>query len=148
MGDKDRRHDEQRRRDPEYQARRRIYNSSLWQHTRKHFLAAHPLCEQCKRDGKVRAAAHVDHMLPLAEGGAPYDWANLQALCAPCHSEKTAAEKVGKPAWASGACVHGYPTSAEHPWNQSGDGCPKCTGGVRELETGASADRHEPRELS
>lgn len=30
--------------------------------------------------------------MPLSAGGARYDWANLQALCEPCHAAKTSAD--------------------------------------------------------
>jgi 5-methylcytosine-specific restriction protein A len=34
----------------------------------------------------------ADHVLPLKDGGARFDWANLQALCVSCHNRKTAGE--------------------------------------------------------
>ena len=34
----------------------------------------------------------VDHIVPVADGGHPFDPANLQTLCEACHREKTAAE--------------------------------------------------------
>jgi len=34
----------------------------------------------------------VDHIQPLADGGHPFDPANLQTLCSECHLEKTAQE--------------------------------------------------------
>jgi 5-methylcytosine-specific restriction endonuclease McrA len=40
---------------------------------------------------------HVDHWVPLAQGGAPYDDANLVSLCHSHHSRKTALERAGKP---------------------------------------------------
>jgi 5-methylcytosine-specific restriction endonuclease McrA len=35
---------------------------------------------------------HVDHITPIADGGHPFDPANLQTLCEECHESKTAAE--------------------------------------------------------
>jgi len=35
---------------------------------------------------------HVDHITPVADGGHPFDPANLQTLCDRCHERKTAAE--------------------------------------------------------
>ena len=46
-------------------------------------------CRTCGRYGN-----EVDHIVPLARepGRNPYDDDNLQALCQPCHKQKTAAE--------------------------------------------------------
>ena len=44
------------------------------------------------KEGKVRAAKHVDHIVDIADGGAMYDLDNLQPLCIPCHSRKTASK--------------------------------------------------------
>ena len=41
--------------------------------------------------GRVTPAQKVDHIVPLERGGT-HDKANLQALCKPCHSSKTARE--------------------------------------------------------
>ena len=40
----------------------------------------------------TRAKLNVDHIKPLASGGAPYDKANLRATCERCHWAKTAME--------------------------------------------------------
>lgn len=37
-------------------------------------------------------ALEVDHIVPIAEGGHPFDPANLQTLCEDCHRDKTAQE--------------------------------------------------------
>jgi 5-methylcytosine-specific restriction endonuclease McrA len=38
----------------------------------------------------------VDHITPLADGGAPFDHENLQPLCASCHNRKSAMELAQK----------------------------------------------------
>ena len=49
----------------------------------------------------------VDHIVPLAAGGAPYDPENLQTLCRPCHFDKTRRDRGARPvtreslAWAA-----------------------------------------------
>lgn len=53
------------------------------------YIAAHPLCEECKRQEKLTPAAEVHHILPLSRGGT-HDRSNLMALCTPCHSAITA----------------------------------------------------------
>ena len=64
-----------------------------WQKARKRFLQLHPLCEECKRKGRVVLATDVDHIKP--HRGDPvlfWDIDNWQALCHSCHSQKTARE--------------------------------------------------------
>jgi 5-methylcytosine-specific restriction protein A len=72
---------ERYQRDP---ATRKRYGRS-WAKVRAAFLASHPLCEFCERDGKITPAALVHHRIPLAEGGTN-DVRNLCALCDSCHS--------------------------------------------------------------
>lgn len=45
-------------------------------------------CRQCGRAGRLK----VDHIEALEDGGDPWAPENLQALCCPCHIQKTAAE--------------------------------------------------------
>lgn len=47
------------------------------------------LCEHCQAKGKIRTAAYVDHIQPLALGGKDTD-DNTRNLCGPCHAEVTA----------------------------------------------------------
>lgn len=56
---------------------------------RKRRLAAEPLCRRCKAKGRTTAATVPDHIVPLANGGTDDD-TNIQCLCGPCHTEKTA----------------------------------------------------------
>lgn len=73
---------------------RRGYDAR-WRRLRQMFLAQHPLCADpyrihAKQDELV-PATEVDHIKPKRDGGMD-DWNNLQALCKPCHSQKTAIE--------------------------------------------------------
>lgn len=45
-------------------------------------------CVKCGKRGRLE----VDHIVPVARGGLPYDLDNLQTLCRPCHFAKTAKE--------------------------------------------------------
>ena len=66
-----------------------------WQQTRKGYLAKHPLCVHCQANGRVTAAAEIDHIIPIQiEPLRKYDRTNWQALCKSCHSKKTAKDKV------------------------------------------------------
>lgn len=70
---------------------------SRWRKYRLMFLAEHPLCAECERQGIVTAASDVDHIQPVNGPGDPLFWesSNHQALCHECHSKKTAKENGG-----------------------------------------------------
>jgi 5-methylcytosine-specific restriction protein A len=65
-----------------------------WQRLRRLILAGEPLCRQCRSEGRLVPAVHVDHIQAREKGGSD-DTANLQPLCASCHSRKTATEDGG-----------------------------------------------------
>lgn len=64
-----------------------------WQKLRAQFLAEHPYCAACERDGRSVVASVVDHIEPH-KGDRDKFWRedNLQPLCARCHSVKTLEE--------------------------------------------------------
>ncbi len=66
---------------------------SRWRRLRRMFLRANPTCADPfgvhREAGEVVAATEVDHIVPKRQGGRD-EWDNLQALCKPCHSRKTA----------------------------------------------------------
>lgn len=70
--------------------------SYKWQQARKSYLAKHPLCAECERQGLVVEATDLDHIVPHG-GDKEAFWvrSNWQGLCHPCHSRKTAAEDGG-----------------------------------------------------
>lgn len=73
-----------------------LYNWSWWRRVSKHFRAAHPLCAECERQGKVTAAQVVDHITPHRENpNLFFDENNLQSLCSKCHGAKSARERIG-----------------------------------------------------
>ena len=62
-----------------------------WQKLRNRFIAQHPFCEQCMKQGRLTIATDIDHIKP--HRGDPillFDEENLQALCHACHSPKPA----------------------------------------------------------
>ena len=72
----------------------RIYDLQRWRsEVQPAQLAAHPICQHCAMQGRVRQAEHVDHIVSLATGGDPWDSSNLQSLCQDCHNRKTAADE-------------------------------------------------------
>ncbi|WP_288297318.1 HNH endonuclease signature motif containing protein [uncultured Pyramidobacter sp.] len=70
-----------------------FYQSTEWRKLRAAYRRAHPLCEECLREGRTEPAVIVDHVKEIADGGDPYDWDNLRSLCLACHNRKTAAER-------------------------------------------------------
>ena len=62
-----------------------------WRRLRVLQLLREPLCRKCGEEGFVEEATEVDHIIPKARGGRD-DASNLQSLCKPHHSAKTASE--------------------------------------------------------
>lgn len=73
-----------------------IYNGWKWKKTTSAFRKANPLCVECLKKGISTDATGkngvTDHITPINEGGAIYDWDNLQTLCNKCHNIKSAKE--------------------------------------------------------
>ena len=69
-----------------------FYQGHQWRRVRKAYLMQHPLCAECAEAGRVVAARVVDHIKPIKEGGARYDFRNLQGLCDACHNRKSGRE--------------------------------------------------------
>lgn len=67
-----------------------------WQKAREQFLRENPLCVQHQANGQVVRSTVVDHKIPH-KGDQKLFWSrsNWQALCKPCHDEKTAREDGG-----------------------------------------------------
>lgn len=76
--------------DIDIKALRKTYR---YQQFRNRFMRRNPLCAWCERQGVVRLADEMDHIVPVSE--APdrvWDLENLQGLCRECHEKKTADE--------------------------------------------------------
>lgn len=58
---------------------------------REELFRADPLCAECKRHGRLRAACQRDHIVSLQEGGLD-EAGNTQGLCRDCHKVKSDAE--------------------------------------------------------
>jgi len=69
------------------------------------------LCQTCLDKGVITPATEVDHVTPKAKGGTDED-GNLQAICSPCHKNKTTRETGGRPKRQVG--LDGYPIG--EPW--------------------------------
>lgn len=83
-------------RDDRPSASKRGYGAG-WRRRRKRYLARNPLCAECKAEGYTVAAALVDHIIPLSQGGKDED-NNYQSLCVTHHNRKIARERKEKKA--------------------------------------------------
>ena len=86
-------------RDPRYQ---RLLNSKRWKELRVAMLQAHPLCQECEREGYVRSSIDCHHIRPISSAMSIqemerlcFDPNNIQCLCIPCHIKVHKAMKKG-----------------------------------------------------
>jgi 5-methylcytosine-specific restriction protein A len=98
------------------------YSTGRWQRLRALKLARDPLCEDCRKIGRIdrggmRRSPACDQR--GRRGFPPLD--ELSSKCWPCHSRKTArgaeagAARSDKPM--KGCAADGSPLDASHPWN-------------------------------
>ena len=64
------------------------YHTYRWTRLSRAFREQHPLCEECRKQGVVRSAQVVDHIIPWPVCEDFFDRANLQSLCADCNAAK------------------------------------------------------------
>lgn len=75
-----------------------FYNTARWRRFCAWFKARHPLCERCKKQGRLTPTEHVDHVIPRSERpDLEYDEGNCQGLCRSCHSTKTLEDRYRAP---------------------------------------------------
>ena len=71
-----------------------IYQTQQWKATRRYHIQRNPLCVECKiKEKRIVAGAVVDHIIPIRQGGQPFDFKNLQTLCSDHHNKKSRQEK-------------------------------------------------------
>jgi len=87
-------------------SRRRGYTTA-WQKARAAYLSRHPLCVFCERDGRVTAAAVVDHIEPhRGDHEKFWDSDNWQSLCKKHHDSTKQREEKRWPRGAGWSKVH------------------------------------------
>jgi 5-methylcytosine-specific restriction protein A len=69
-----------------------FYSNSAWLKLRNYKRLLNPICESCEKLGLIIPFNTIDHIIPISEGGAALDLANLQTLCKQCHAIKTGKE--------------------------------------------------------
>ena len=57
-----------------------------WKRIRARYIKAHPLCEECQKQGKLTPVEEVHHIIPLSKGGTN-KYSNLMSLCQSCHTK-------------------------------------------------------------
>jgi 5-methylcytosine-specific restriction enzyme A len=70
------------------------YNQPAWLAVRPVILERDRYRCQIRGPKCIRRATHVDHIIPWAEGGAPFDPRNLRAACEPCNIGRAAARRA------------------------------------------------------
>lgn len=66
-----------------------------WRKLRALFIAEHPLCVECEREGRIVPATQVDHIMALStHPQLRLEWDNLQSLCTTHHGRKTVREQA------------------------------------------------------
>lgn len=94
-----------------------LYNTTRWQALRDQQLQRHPLCAMCAEQGRVVAAAVVDHVRPHKKDlNLFFDAGNLQSLCKAHHdATKQREERLG---YSIEVGADGWPTDPRHPANR------------------------------
>ena len=77
-------------------ANSKLYGQAAWKKIRARQLSKHPLCARCYQDGRITAAAHVDHVFPHRRDGTAFRVNLFQSLCQSCHTHKTQDEAKGR----------------------------------------------------
>jgi len=71
------------------------YKTQAWKVYSQTFRRKHPLCAECERKGLISPSVLVDHIIRVNFGGSFSDKRNHQAMCDPCHRDKSFAERNG-----------------------------------------------------
>ena len=69
------------------------YHTSRWTRLSRAWRMMHPLCEECKRHGIIKAGEVTDHIIPWPVCQDFYDENNLQTLCKDCNHAKGQKDK-------------------------------------------------------
>lgn len=70
-----------------------LYHTSRWTKESRAFRRSYPLCEHCKKEGKIVPADVTDHIIPFPVCPDFWDMNNWQALCNRCNIQKGLKDK-------------------------------------------------------
>lgn len=76
-----------------------LYHTYRWTRLSRAFRQSHPLCAECARNGRLKAAEVVDHITPFPVCRDFFDESNLQSLCSNCNIAKGNRDKVVIAEW-------------------------------------------------
>jgi 5-methylcytosine-specific restriction endonuclease McrA len=70
-----------------------FYKRAAWKKTRLAYLSQFPICEVADYCGDIMEGEIVDHIVPISQGGAPYDPRNFCTMSKRLHDLKSALEQ-------------------------------------------------------
>ena len=71
----------------------KFYQTKEWKQFRAQKKAMNPVCEICLSTKSIYIPMYfVDHIIPIKDGGDPFDFENVQSLCKRCNFSKTGRE--------------------------------------------------------
>lgn len=76
-----------------------LYHTFRWTRLSRAFRQSHPLCAECARHGRLKAAEVVDHITPFPVCRDFFDESNLQSLCSACNIAKGNRDKAVIAEW-------------------------------------------------
>lgn len=76
-----------------------LYHTYRWTRLSRAFRQSHPLCAECARKGRLKAADVVDHITPFPVCRDFFDESNLQSLCSDCNIAKGNRDKAVIAEW-------------------------------------------------
>lgn len=76
-----------------------LYHTFRWTRLSRAFRQSHPLCAECARNGRLKAAEVVDHIVPFPVCRDFFDESNLQSLCSDCNIAKGNRDKAVIAEW-------------------------------------------------
>jgi len=72
-----------------------VYNTLRWTVMRLEKLKRNPLCEICEKNGKIKSAIDVHHIVPISTGvtiaekqSLGFNPENLKSVCKECHKDQ------------------------------------------------------------
>ncbi len=92
--------------------------TNKWAKVAKQYLAQHPWCVMCEKQGSHTPATEVDHITRHC-GYQRLFWnsANWQPLCKSHHSSKTRDEMIGRATTLKGCDINGMPFEPQPGWS-------------------------------
>lgn len=119
---------------------RSLYRTPRWQEIRREQLSRFPLCEPCRRQGRVTAATTVHHKVPHRGNASLFFAGPFESHCKVCHD--SIGQEEDRKGFTSTTNAHGFPIDPRHPFNASSEHKPPHRGRVKSLER--ATERPEP----